>query len=186
MERAVRMLHHASFNAHEPEKVARVLAEILEAPAVRAPAPPFPVDSWLVCFGDDHGSLIEVMPWGAVREPTGGVGHDGDMRRHSGSHLLVRTPRSPEDVLAIAAREKWQAEPGSAGLFQFTKVWIENIFLLEIMTPEQASAYAATFNAEGLATLDHKLRQIENALLQRNHDSGRATEFRVGSNTDVP
>jgi hypothetical protein len=49
-------------------------------------------------------------------------------------------------------------------LFQFTKVWVENIFLLEIMTPEQALAYIATFNAEGLRTLDHKLRQIENGL----------------------
>lgn len=163
------MLHHASINAREPDKVGRVLAEMLDAVAIRAPAPPFPADSWLVCFGDDHGSLIEVMPWGAVREPAsaGGVGHDGGMRRHSGSHLLVTTPRSPEHVLAIAAREEWQAESGSAGLFHFTKVWIENTFLFEIMTPEQASAYAAAFNAEGLATLDHKLRQIERALSKR-------------------
>jgi hypothetical protein len=146
------MLHHASFNAREPDKVGRVLAEMLGAVAIRAPTPPFPMNSWLVCFGDDRGSLIEVMPWGAVREPAsaGGVGHDGGMRGYSGSHLLVTTAHSPAHVIAMAQREGWQAEPGSAGLFHFTKVWIENTFLFEIMTSEQASAYATTFKRRGL------------------------------------
>ncbi len=161
------MLHHASFNARAPEKAAHGLAEILDATAIRAPAPPFPIDSWFVCFGDDQGSLIEVMPWGSVREPTPtSLGQDENMRRYSGSHLLVRSRRPPEDIRTIANREGWSAEPGSAGLFQFTKVWIEKMFLIEVMTPEQASVYAAVFNAAGLATLDHKLRQIENALSQ--------------------
>ena len=76
----------------------------------------------------------------------------------------MSTPRSLEDVLAIAAREQWEAGLGSAGLFEFVKVWVENAFLFELMTPEQAPAYIATFNAQGLATLDAKLRQIERAL----------------------
>jgi hypothetical protein len=165
------MLHHVSFNAHQPDVVAPVLSELLGAIMFRAPAPPFPANSWLVCFGDNHGSLIEVMPWGATRDPmaAGGTAQDCDMRQYSGTHLLAATPRSVQDILAIGAHAGWRAEPGSAGLFQFTKVWIENAFLIELMTPEQASAYAATFNACGLATLDHKLRKIERAL------SGAAT-----------
>jgi hypothetical protein len=160
------MLHHVSFNAREPEKVGDVLAGMLDAVAMRAPAPPFPRDSWLVCFGDDRGSLIEVMPWGAVRDPSSslGIGHDEDMRRWSGSHLLVTTPRSAEDILAIATQAGWPAGPGSAGLFEFTKVWVEGSFLIELMTPTQAASYAATFNAAGLTTLDEKLRGIERAL----------------------
>lgn len=160
------MLLHVSFNARQPERVGGSLAEMLGATAIRAPAPPFPENSWLVCAGDDRGSLIEVMPWGATRDPAlpQGIGHDREMRSHSGSHLLVTTPRSVEDVLLLAAREGWDARLGSAGLFQFTKVWIENTFLIEIMTAEQASAYTATFNRQGLATLDAKLRQIERAL----------------------
>jgi hypothetical protein len=163
------MLYHVSFNAHEPDKVSRVLAEMLGAAAIRAPAPPFPANSWLVCSGDDRGSFIEVMPWGAVREPLpgSGLGRDEHMRPYSGSHLLVATPHSTQDVLAISERAEWPAEPGSAGLFQFIKVWVESSFLLEVMTAEQASAYIATFNAQGLTSLDPKLRQIERTLLAR-------------------
>ncbi|MBW8910190.1 MAG: hypothetical protein JF620_14460, partial [Mesorhizobium sp.] len=49
------MLHHASFNARDPQAVATVLAEMLVATAVRAPSPPFPQGAWFVCLGDDFG-----------------------------------------------------------------------------------------------------------------------------------
>lgn len=163
------MINHASFNVREPDKVARALAEMLGATAIRAPTPPFPATSWLVCCGDDRGSLIEVMPWGAIRTPVSpsGVGQDAEMRPYSGTHLLVTSQLSVEVVLAAAKQEGWNAEPGTAGLFQFTKVWVENALLIEVMTPEQATAYAATFNAEGLKTLDAKLRRIEKELSQK-------------------
>lgn len=168
------MLHHVSFNALKPDHVSRVLAELLGAVAIRAPAPPFPSGSWLVCSGDDRGSLLEVMPWGAVREPAApsGAGHDPEMRRHSGTHLLLATPHTVDAVLAIAAREAWPAETGDAGLFRFTKVWIEGAFLIELLSPEHAAAYVAAFNGEGLASLNHKLRQVEAALAARSRPAG--------------
>jgi hypothetical protein len=163
------MLHHVSLNAHNPEKTASALAEMLAAKRFMAPSPPFPANSWLICMGDDQGTLIELMPWGAVRDPThpAGLSNDPGMCAYSGSHILLTSPRPPAVLLEIAGREKWHAEPGSAGLFKFTKVWIENAFLLEIMTPAQAEEYKTAFNHEGLAMLDGRLRQIESALASR-------------------
>ena len=40
------MLHHVSFNARDPERVAHVLAALMDAVAVRLPAPPFPKGAW--------------------------------------------------------------------------------------------------------------------------------------------
>jgi hypothetical protein len=91
-----------------------VLAELLGAVANRAPSPPFPTDAWLLCSGDDRGSLLEVMSRGGVRErmAPNGAGHDPEMRRHSANHLLLATPHIADAVLAIAARA---ASPGRAG-----------------------------------------------------------------------
>jgi hypothetical protein len=170
------MLHHVSFNVRDPGAVAPVLAELLGAAALRAPSPPFPAGAWFVCCGDECGTLIEVMPWGEVRDPgtPGGAGHDPAMRPHSGAHILAGTPHAVEAVLAVAARAGWRAELASAGLFSFVKVWVENAVLVELLTPEQAPAYREAFNARGLTTLDAKLRDLEAALAARRPASSAA------------
>jgi hypothetical protein len=80
--RVIDMIFHTSFNAHAPEFAARTLAGLLGATAIRAPAPPFPEASWFVCVGNSDGSLIEILPWGATREPAtkSTIGHDAAMR----------------------------------------------------------------------------------------------------------
>jgi hypothetical protein len=163
------MLHHMSLNARDPQKVAHALAHMLRATALRAPQPPFPKDSWLVCEGDAHGTLLEVMPWGEVRDATqpNGVGYDPLMRPSSGAHALLSTPLSSDEIFAAAAREGWRAESASAGLFQFIRVWVENAFLVELLPPELKDAYTTAFGREGLATLDGKLREIEQAISAR-------------------
>jgi hypothetical protein len=163
------MLFHASFNARDPKKVAHVLAEITESTAILAPSPPFPEGSWFACYGDDDGSLLEVLPWGTTldQEAPRGVGHDADMRRRSGSHVLVKTQRSMEDVQAIAKREGWHSEVIDARLFKVLKVWIENAALVEFLTPETAGLYRSTFGTTGIAALDGKLRALESALKAR-------------------
>jgi hypothetical protein len=160
------LLHHVSFNAHDPERVAAVLAEMLSAKALRAPAPPFPREAWFVCCGDDAGSLIEVMPWGETRDVGSprGVGFDAEMRETSGSHVLMSTPHRADHVFALAAREDWRVENADAGLFTFIKVWVENAFLVELMTPDMTRAYVAAFGAGGAQEIDAKLRALEQAI----------------------
>jgi hypothetical protein len=160
------MLHHISFNAHDPERVASALAEMIDARVIRAPHPPFPNDAWFVCCGDEAGTLIEVMPWGDVRDPDAphGAGHDPMMRRVSGAHVLIGTSRTRDAIFDQAQREGWRAEMADAGLFQFIKVWVENAYLVELLTPDLKPMYVASFNAEGVTTLDTKLRRLEQAL----------------------
>lgn len=160
------MLHHISFNAREPERVAYALAAMLDATCVHAPSPPFPEAAWFVCLGDDNGSLIEVMPWGETRNASTprGVGYDAEMRPSTGAHVLVSTPLNADELYALAAREGWRAEMADAGLFKFIKVWVENAFLVEFLTPELKSAYVEAFNAAGVTHVDAKLRDLETAI----------------------
>lgn len=163
------MLHHTSFSARHPEAVARGLARLLGGAALRAPCPPFPTGSWFVCLGDAHGTLLEVLPWGHVQDPLAGGAKrvDGLMRERSSTHLLMQTPLDALAIETIAREAGWDCAPASAGFFSFTKVWIEGGFLIELMTPEQAAVYTATFGATGLPSLDGKLRELEQALSRK-------------------
>jgi hypothetical protein len=160
------MLHHASLNARHPHKAARILAEMAGAAVVQAPSPPFPVDSWFVCYGDDGGSFVEVIPWGKVLDPDArfGIGEDLEMRPRSGAHVLVSSNRSLETIQTIAAREGWRSQVIDTRLFKVVKVWVENTVLIEFLPAELSAAYLETFNAVGLATLDGKLRALEAAV----------------------
>lgn len=160
------MLYHASFNALNPRRVASALADLLSARAVRAPNPPFPDGTWFVCYGDAQGSLIEVLPWGIVLDPlmAGGMDHDDQMRSRSGFHVLVKTPLDVGTVLALAAREDWRARIADERGFKVIKIWIENSFLIELMTPDMAEAYSSMYGTAGMALLNERLRFIETAL----------------------
>jgi hypothetical protein len=157
------VLHHVSFNAGNPHNVARVLAELLGAAAIRAPSPPFPSGSWFVCYADSGGSFLEVLPWGSVLDPEAkfGMGYDEAMRPRSGAHVLVSTPLSVEMIQAVAAQEGWRCELVDARLFKVAKVWIENAILVELLPPELVPAYVDTFGTAGLPALDAKLRALE-------------------------
>ena len=158
------MFHHFSLNVRDPEHVAEQLGYMFAAKVVRGPRPPFPFNSWFVCFGDETGSLIEVLPWGEVRDPNGraGIAHDDQMRPHSGWHVLLSTHMPVEHIIAVAGHEGWHCEPTQAGLFQFVKVWIENAALIEVMSTAQAVDYVSAFGVSGLASLEERLRTLEN------------------------
>lgn len=157
------MLHHASFNVQRPEPVAQILAEMLDATAMRAPAPPFPKDSWFVLYGDAAGSFIEILPWGAILTPDArfGVGTDEAMRTHAGSHVLLSTPHSEDKIVALAKRQGWRTQIVDARLFKVLKLWIDDRTLVELLTPAMRRAYVETFGSQGIASLNGKLRALE-------------------------
>lgn len=157
------MIHHASFNARDPQKVARALAGMLDATAIRAPVPPFPEGSWFVCYGDEAGSFLEILPWGSVLDPDTrfGIGFDQDMRPRAGSHVLLRTPHSRDEIRDAADRMGWRCEFVDARLFEVVKVWIENSVLIEFLPPEFVPSYVSTFGTQGIGTLDGRLRALE-------------------------
>lgn len=162
------MLHHVSFSARQPETVAKGLAKLLAANAFRAPCPPFPTGSWFVCLGDVHGTMLEILPWSYVQDKQG-LRRISDelMGAGTSTHLFMQSPLSTVEIAECAAELGWSAHPVSTGLFEFTKIWVENQFLLELMTLEQAEEYMSHFGAFGIATLDGKLRGLERTLQKK-------------------
>jgi hypothetical protein len=143
------MIHHFTVPAHEPARVAGVLAEILGARVVSIPHPP---GTLLVYAGDSNGSAIEVWP--------------ARMRSEAGQHQLeprdlplpeawphhayvTSETADPPRILAAFAREGWKAEqvhngPPHAG-FGLVRGWIENHTAIEIGGSEMRAQYEKFF-----------------------------------------
>jgi len=159
------MIVHASIPADDPERVARVCAELLGCswhPGV------FP-DTYTVAWGDAIGYLIEVGPRGLQGAP--GAKEIRFVRNEAPSpysecHLNVPTALSLEEITAIGAREGWTAmECDRGGVFKVIEFWLEDKFMLELMTPVELARYSAAcqrnFGVEaGLAGHGHAERSL--------------------------
>jgi len=142
-------IHHFTIPAREPERVARVLAELLGARVIPSP---HPQGSLIVYAGDADGTCIEV--WPAVMR-AGAGNHDPVPSElplppewpHHG--YVTSDAAEPEKVLAIFAREGWKAEkvyngPPGAG-FHLIRAWIENQTTIEICGREMREEYERFF-----------------------------------------
>jgi hypothetical protein len=171
------MLYHLSFPARDPERVASVLAELLDATVVACPSPPFPAGSKFVCCGDERGTMAEIVPAGATYVP----GPDATIVARTGGPVLDATavhgmflaavPR--EHIEAVAAREGWPCGVVDTGLFQVISLWLEGHQLVEFTTPALLPDYLATYGADGIDTLDAKMRAIESQLTTMLEDAAR-------------
>lgn len=162
------MLFHVSFCARNPSRVAAALAKILGAEVVRAPSPPFTDGALFVCCGDDRGTMIALEPWGVVYKPgphnmTAMTKGDASPE-HNAFHALFLSAVSKERIFEIAAAEGWPAAQVPNGPFDVINVWLEGTQLIEFTTPELYPAYKATFDREGIATLDAGNRALEQKL----------------------
>ena len=145
------MIFHFSIAAHQPRLVAGVLAELWNGDALLFP--PVSDDGWIVIAGDDRCSAIEVYPIGTVlREQEGDADAYGQATGrvdYTASHAAIATSLSQEAVLAIAAREGWQAKYRKrGGMFGVIELWIEGRQMMEIMTKEMEAEYRATMSAD--------------------------------------
>lgn len=142
-------IHHFTVPALDPERVARVLAEILGARVVPLP---HPVGTLLVYAGDTDGSAIEVWPAGLrVRDDLKDLElRDLPLPMHWPHHSYVTSEVCDADrVVAIFAREGWHAEkvyngPPGAG-FGLVRGQIENHTGIEIGGPEMRAEYERFF-----------------------------------------
>lgn len=142
-------IHHVSLPAHEPARVARVLAELFGARVVPLP---HPEGTLLVYGGDDDGTALEIWP-AATR---GGVGareltqRDLPLPEDWPHHAFVTSASCDEDaIVEVFAREGWRAErvhngPPHAG-FSLVRGWIENHATIEIGGREMRAQYERFF-----------------------------------------
>lgn len=142
-------IHHATIPARDPERVARVLAELLGAKVIPLP---HPQGNLLVYAGDADGSAIEVWP-AAMR--AGAKSDDiapSDLPLPASwpHHVYVTSDTCDADkVLAVFAREGWTASkvhngPPHAG-FSLVRGWIEDQVCIEIGGGDMRAQYETFF-----------------------------------------
>lgn len=138
------MIHHFSFAAQNPYHVAQVLAELVQGQTV--PFPPHP-GSYITVIFDGYGTAIEVYPLGSELTP----GQDEDQlnfvktpnyTKFVETHIALSVTTTQEKIEAIAKREGWRAvRCNRDSFFDVIEVWVENRFLIELLTPEMARQY---------------------------------------------
>lgn len=139
------MIHHMSLAARDPQRVATAIAALWNGEA--RPFPPVAKGSWVAMARDERGTTIEVYPLGTEFHPAAGdadgeVWANPDAPRYGPSHAAVASPLSVEEIMALAAREGWTAKfRKRGGIFGVIEFWLEDCFMLEVLTPEMQAEY---------------------------------------------
>jgi hypothetical protein len=158
------MINHISIAVNDPERVANVIGELWDGMVF--PFPPAP-GSFFVVANDGRGSAVEITPAGTVLVPGEGLPDENDLDsateeyeakfvqselkpKYVATHLNINTQKSIDEIRQIAKREGWRVLVCNRGegLFQLVEVWVENTFMLEVMTPEQTARYVEITNPE--------------------------------------
>src|SRR3954449_2304791 len=142
------MIHHVSIPAREPQRVASVLAELMNGKCF-----PFgPLEgAYMAASGDEHGTMIEVYPEQATFEVPANddqvVFGKQAVPQAWPFHALVSVPLSREEVERIGAREGWRARTFGRGMqgqkpfFHVIEFWLENRLMIEVVSPAMAREY---------------------------------------------
>ena len=167
------MINHISIGVNDPENVAKVLAQFWDG--IVLPFPPAP-DSFMVLANDGKGTGVEITPINTIIVPGEGLPPEDETEaateayeakfvrsdfapRYVPTHLNINTKLSIDEIKAIANREGWRTLVANRGegLFQLVEVWVENRFMLEVMTPEQTERYIEITNPAFIAKMFEQL-----------------------------
>jgi hypothetical protein len=154
------MIVHVSIPSSRPRETAELLAKLVGGAAI--PFPPIP-GGWVAVPQDGSGQTIEVYPLGTVARPGVGepdpsvttppfrtkpwevqIGQDPLQGMASAHHLALATKLSREEVLRLGEERGLRAvacERG--GIFGVVELWIENQFLVEVVTEPELERYLA-------------------------------------------
>jgi len=135
------MFHHISIGAENPFRVAKVIAELTGGKFFEFPVAP---GAYMVTFQDQYGSGIEVMPQDTIWFPgeVEAEAKPGEPLPRLGSvHAALSVSVSRETIEAIGNREGWLVRWCDRGPFQVIELWIENHFMLELLTADMTANY---------------------------------------------
>ncbi len=147
------MIYHISIPANDPRHVAEVLAKICQGKML--PFPPHP-GSYLVVMLDHFGTAIEVYPSGTELIPGKAqqevvFTHNAWSSRYSATHIALSIPSSQTEIEKIAAEEGWRAVTCNRdNCFNVIEFWVENRFLIELLTSEFATQYLSFMQPDNL------------------------------------
>ena len=160
------VIHHFSFPARDPARVARVLAELIGGRAYRFPGP-LPGAAMAVS-GDRHGTMIEIYPESVVMAPGDGEApvayrNAPGERSHAGFHALLSVPHDRATIERIGQAAGWRtkffsrAAPGLPPVFHVVEVWVENRLLLEVVPADMIEVYETYMQIGRMDALDLSL-----------------------------
>lgn len=165
------MLHHISFAAIEPERVSRVLAELVKGHSYAFPVHP---GSFITIADDAYGTAIEVYPQSSVCTP--GEGEEQVIFERasfpqalSSTHIALSVPHEVQTVVNIGKREGWRVLPCNRGFFEVIELWVENHFLIEAITESMLPNYLETARSETWEKLLAGLTPVDAAELVARH-----------------
>ena len=148
------MIFHFSISADDPKRTATMLAELWRGEAL-----PFPMlgqGCWVAHAGDDRRSTIEVYPRDVALYP---AERFGDLRPEPASryvpfHAAVATPLSIEEVEEIGRRYGCTTRVCQRGpWFRVIELWVDNVLMLEMLTPEMQREYQDNVTIENWRTM---------------------------------
>ena len=141
------MIHHISLPAIDPEKTAQILQKIFSGKITDFS----PVNgAYMLWFGDDFGSALEIYPAEVTLRP--GNPTSPCRFKHKGSshfsavHAAISCKLSTKEILAIAEESNWHAAEFRRGSFSVVEFWIDNHFMLELLTPKMTKEYLQMAN----------------------------------------
>jgi hypothetical protein len=134
------MFHHISIAAKEPLRVARVLAELTGGQFFEFPVSP---GAYMVTFDDGQGSGIEVLPQDTVwmAGEVEAEARPATLPRFSATHAALSVAVSRDMIEAIGQREGWLVRWCDRGPFRVIELWLENSFMLELLTSDMTADY---------------------------------------------
>lgn len=174
------MINHISIAVNNPEKVANFIAALWNGSVY--PFPPAP-NSFIVVANDGRGSGVEITPIDTILVPGEGYpaeeNFDANVRteeyeakfmksdfvpQYVPTHLNINTQLNEAEIKELANREGWRVLTCNRGegLFQLVEVWIENRFMLEVMTPEQTARYVEITQPEFMAQAFNPSAYLQN------------------------
>jgi hypothetical protein len=140
------MIHHISIDAHNPLRVASVLAEILNGKVYKFLIP----GSYLVMPFDNYGTHLVVFEKGDVWVP----GADDESAKvlqaappnFVSSHAAISVPTNHQRIEQIGQREGWRVLMRKQGDAPFSAIefWVENRILFEFLPPGFETQYLQT------------------------------------------
>lgn len=136
---------HLSLAAAEPERVARVLAELMDG-TVSTFSPT--EGGFYVGTDSATAAAIEVYPLGTELVPGDGAAQarfrKGTKAGPGPVHVALAVPVSRADIARIGAREGWRTLPcRRGGSFDVIEFWLENRTMLELIPEDEAAATIA-------------------------------------------
>jgi hypothetical protein len=154
------MIAHLSIPAQDPRRVGAVIAKLIDGVLL-----PFPVveGAVIAVARDGSGLGIEVWPDTVTQYPGVGTPVPGESThgpstnpwdfqldynsqppRTNAVHVAVTTRFSEEEVLELGRAEGWRCIASDrGGIFKVIELWLEDRFMLEVVTEEELPRYRA-------------------------------------------